>query len=349
MKTTASSVTRSASLAGQWNLGKSLHTSAKHFVTRVPLVKAAGLMLLNLVWRVRLSTGRIESELGSAHATRTLEQSLDYIEEVFADYKRYGHIERFAGRVAEIGPGDNAGVALLMRAAGCDQIDLIDRFLSRYDAQQQARICDSLARRYDLDSLRMGASWDCRSLSGITWRNGESSEKYFSECARQNPQTYDLIVSRAVLEHLQDPLACIRNMVECLKPGGRMLHKIDLRDHGMFSPVHDELAWLEIPSVMWKLMTSQSGHPNRVLAHGYREVLEDLKRAGLIDYSLLITSLVGAGDVAPHRPFEDVERTAKSRALAFVKTKRKRLAREFRCVASEDLATSGVFLIAERL
>jgi hypothetical protein len=128
-----------------------------------------------------------------------------------------------------------------------------------------------------------------------------------------------------------------------------MLHKIDLRDHGMFSPLHDELTWLEIPSAMWKWMTSQSGHPNRVLAHRYRDVLEDLKRGGLIDYSLLITNLVGAGEVTPHKSFHELERLAQIRALAFVESKRWKLAREFRPVAAEELATSGVFLVADKV
>jgi hypothetical protein len=48
--------------------------------------------------------------------TRSTAKSVGYIEEVFTDYKKYGNIEKFFGVAAEIGPGDNAGVALLMKS-----------------------------------------------------------------------------------------------------------------------------------------------------------------------------------------------------------------------------------------
>lgn len=305
-------------------------------------------MLQNLAWRSRLAMGRIGTDMGSAHSERSVDQSIDYIEEVYGDYKRYGGVDCFRGRVAEIGPGDSAGVALLMRRYGCDRVDLIDRFLSRYDPTQQATIYESLSGRHQLESLRIGTCWNGRALSGVTWRNGESSEQYFKNCAREEPGSYDFIVSRAVLEHLEDPLECLRDMISCLRPGGRALHKIDLRDHGMFSIWHDELTWLEIPGFLWSWMTSCSGHPNRILSHRYRDVLEPMRCAGSIDYSMLITSLAGVGEIAPHRLFRDVGAVAWGRALALVERRRHAFAPEFRDVPSEDLATTGIFLVAEK-
>jgi 2-polyprenyl-3-methyl-5-hydroxy-6-metoxy-1,4-benzoquinol methylase len=49
------------------------------------------------------------------------------------------------------------------------------------------------------------------------------------------PATFDLIISRSVMEHTYQSDAAFRVMDWLLKPGGKMLHKIDFRDHGIFS------------------------------------------------------------------------------------------------------------------
>jgi len=79
------------------------------------------------VWQgYRIRAGDIEASSGVPHAKYSLNQSLDYIEAVFADYKRYGRLDRFHGVGAQTWPGDNAWVALLMRRDGCERVDLID-------------------------------------------------------------------------------------------------------------------------------------------------------------------------------------------------------------------------------
>ena len=45
----------------------------------------------------------------------------------------------------------------------------------------------------------------------------------------------DVIISRAVLEHVFDLDTAFGAMHRLLKPGGRMAHKVDLRDHGLFT------------------------------------------------------------------------------------------------------------------
>jgi len=189
-------------------------------------------MLDDLRWGIRLQGGHIETDSGATHAELSDEDSVRYIEEVFTDYKRYGNLERLNGIAAEIGPGDNVGVAMLMRQDGCHQVDLVDRYESRRDPQHQDRIYDALSKKLGLEWLKPGQSWNDREISGIVPRIGQSAEQYFKKCAENRGAIYDLIVSRSVLEHLYDPLDALDQMISCLKPGGCMLHKIDLRDHG---------------------------------------------------------------------------------------------------------------------
>ena len=224
---------------------------SKAIWNRWAALKAAVLMLDDLRWGIRLLGGHIGTDSGATHAELSDEDSVRYIEEVFADYKRYGKLERLSGIAAEIGPGDNVGVAMLMRQDGCRQVNLVDRYKSRRDSQQQARIYDALSKKYGLEWLRLGQSWNDSEILGITPRIGQSAEEYFKKCAQNREPIYDLIVSRSVLEHLYDPLDALDKMNSCLNPGGCMLHKIDLRDHGLFAPQHHDLTFLTFPTIIY--------------------------------------------------------------------------------------------------
>lgn len=307
-------------------------------------LKATAFVIDDFIKGLRLAIGNIETDSGSTHSELSEEKSISYIAEVFNDYKHYGDIERFHGVAAEIGPGDNAGVALLMRRDGCDRVDLIDRYHSCRNPEQQSRIYQALAQKYELDDFREKDSWDEQALAGIKWKIGQPAELYFQKCAAEQGQIYDFIVSRAVLEHLYNPLDALQNMAACLKPGGRMFHAIDFRDHGMFTPKYHELTFLEIPSFIYPWMVYNTGRPNRILVHRYRDVLESLKSKGLIDYSILVICLVSCGLLTSYQRFEDIDKGKQRQAIDFVEAHRKKFASEFSQVESTDLAISGIFL-----
>lgn len=322
--------------------------TVKKLVSYSPIVKSAAYIADDLMWGLGMAAGQITSDCGATHLAFSEAESVNYIEEVFKDYKYYGSFDKFSGLVAEIGPGDNAGVGLLMRQHGCSQVDLIDRYSSRRNPQQQSRIYQTLAQRYSIDSFRTIEAWDEQTFKGINWKIGQSAEAYFEKCAQSFGEIYDFIVSRAVLEHLYNPLTALRHMVNCLKPGGKMLHKIDFRDHGMFAPQHHELKFLEIPSLIYTLMTKNSARPNRILVHSYRKLLDELKDAGLIDYSLLVTQLVDVGEIKPHQPFENIDLALINKSLAFVESHRQKFSSEFNQVDSKDIATAGVYLVVNK-
>lgn len=317
----------------------------KTALNRTPTAKAVAYVADDFTrgWKQRV--GRIHSESGSTHRNLTIEESVSYIEQVLADYLFYGGLDRVRGTAAEVGPGDNAGVALLLRGAGCDEVDLVDRFRSRRSAEQHGLIYATLAARHGMSAM----AWRGEDLPGINWRIGLSAEGYFAHRADgSRGGCYDLIVSRATLEHLYDPLGAIRSMTACLKPGGRMLHKIDLRDHGMFTPAQPELTYLRYPSWLHRQMTQRSGRPNRLLVHRYRELAEQLARAGELKTQILITSLVGEREIVPHVPYVELPEPALQRAAARVEAERTRMATEFAQISSQDLAVTGIFWVGVR-
>jgi SAM-dependent methyltransferase len=297
---------------------------------------------------IRLRGGVINTDSGATHMNLSEAESLSYIEKVFAEYKKYGGIDKFFGRIAEIGPGDNAGVAMLMRRDGCTQVDLIDRYYSSRNPEQQSKIYNLIAQKYHLNHLRTTNSWDDQALPGINWKIGQAAEVYFQNCVQESGEVYDFIVSRAVLEHLYDPLDAIKQMIACLKPGGQMFHEIDFRDHGMFSPIRHELTFLEVPETIYPWMVRNSGRPNRILVYMYRNILESMKNSGLIDYSILVTHLVNVGDITPHQVFEEIPFEKQHQAIKFVEENRQKFATKFHHIDSEDLAVAGIFLVVTK-
>jgi len=317
--------------------------SLRTLVKRSFAASCAYYLVDDLVAALRFRSGNLETTSGMAHGGRDVGSSLAYIEQVCADYKRYSGVSRFEGRVAEVGPGDSAGVGLMFLADGCESVDLVDRFYSRRSGARNAEIYGAMVERHRQLAARLdrNSPYDDASFRGIRRCYGEqaSAEAFFSL-----PDTYDYIVSRAVMEHVRDPLLALRHMSVALKPGGMLLHKVDLRDHGMFSGAFHELKFLEVPDWLYTAMTRESGRPNRILVHLYREVLQQV----LPNHEILVTRLAAVGDIEPHARYEQIEPSSRRAAESYVESIRGRLCTALRNVSTEDLAVTGIFIVGRK-
>lgn len=238
------------------------------------------LLVSAFIKRFKFNIGFIISNSGTTHSTLSIDNSIDYIGNVFQDYKDISKIEKFYGKVAEVGPGDSNGVALLMINEGVNSIDLIDKFKTKRDLDRERIIQEKL----------------------LLNKNELVEEKITSHCGKEaaaeiffkNHVGYDFIVSRAVLEHLDDPIISIKYMYDSLNKNGMMIHKIDLRDHGMFTSFgFPELTFMDIPDFIYKLFTKNTGRPNRVMAEEYINFI----KTNFKNYSIYVTSLVGKGQL----------------------------------------------------
>ena len=84
---------------------------------------------------------------GATHKSRTVSESITYINTVFEDYLNYGNLSNesiFDKTILEIGPGDNFGVALKFLALGAKKVYLLDKFYSERDDSQQITIYNNL-------------------------------------------------------------------------------------------------------------------------------------------------------------------------------------------------------------
>jgi hypothetical protein len=263
---------------------------------------------------------RLTEETGRGGSSGDAELA-DYCLRVFDDYRRVlarGGVDLGAAvdgaTVVEYGPGDFLGVALLFLCHGARKVYCIDRFALRRDAVYREAY-ERLWAAERRDTVPKGANWERLLDEGVAYVAAPDGVAQVRERA-------DLLVSRAVLEHVNDLPATFRNMRENLAEGGVMAHKVDLTSHG----THREtpMDFLCYGETTWHLMTSRKGFPNRFRRPAYQ--------------TLLATNGFEVLYEEPEYGF----------APADLEPVRDRLAPAFRGLEEEDLLCSDYFFVARR-
>lgn len=147
-------------------------------------------------------------------------------------------------RVLELGPGRDLSLALLTVAAGATS--------STFDVRQY--LDDTELQTLEVDH-RVDPS------GSLPWPN----------------ETFDLVWSWSVLEHVNDPRRLLKECRRVLRPGGSLVAFIDMETHlgGRKDP--DRIyEFLRYPEWLWKLMTSnRSTCINRLRLSDWRALLAD--------------------------------------------------------------------------
>jgi len=258
-----------------------------------------------LVQRLTHDTGRGRERDGADGA--------DYFEAVARDYETIARASGAGGalfdgkRVLELGPGDTRAVALLARLAGAASWDGFDAFDiqsrdRRYVEDIYARI---LARRSEGRSSR-------ELLEGCKMHTSLAS-------LAAGGKRFDVVVSRAVLEHVRDLGALFAAVARVATDDAVLIHKVDLRAHGIEH--RHELDFLRFSERTWRAMSSHVDLPNRVRAPAYLELAESV---GLRTVWARTTHLV-----------------ERARAEAI----RAELAPPFRAMDAGDLSVLGLWLV----
>jgi hypothetical protein len=158
-------------------------------------------------------------------------------------------------------------------------------------------------------------------------------------------RSFDLFISRAVIEEIYDPCAVFTAADRVLRSGGYMLHKIDLSDYGMFrdSGMHP-LTFLTIPEGVYRLMASDSGIPNRKRLGYYREQMATLGYKA----RFFVTSLIGQGPLQPHKESIALNVDYSESTIDLVDQIRPKLCHNYRSLPDEELIVDGIFLVAQK-
>lgn len=302
--------------------------------------------------RMRLSLGKFTHSNGSViyrHATP--ETTAAYIRRNFEDYVKYAGLshERLQNlRILEIGHGDNYGVALLFLAHGAKNVTCLDKYYSTRDAKQERAVyallrenlADTLQKRFDQGiHLNEGIHPNPEKLIPVYGVRLEEAAKHFP------PASFDLVISRAVVQYLiLDPAFMV--MDQLLAPQGYMIHRIDLRDIGMFSRggLHP-LTFLTISDPLYGLMSSDSPQPNRKRVGDYRKKMKDLDYAT----NILITRVLGREEeLLPHPAHLRFGEHYTEESLQLLEAIRPKLLPRFRGLPDQDLLVTGIFLVAAK-
>jgi len=286
------------------------------------------------IWRVarNLRAGlRLRESQSGTHDRQTPEQLAAVVWEYVEDYvKRLpdGRAGLAGRRVVELGPGNHLGVALALVSLGVGQVICVDRFRPKQNLAQTRALYALLRRQMtpEQSSRCTGLLEDSEAAP-----NGlDSPLCYLPNCGveelgvRLQGHPVDLIISRSVLEHVRDLDRAFAGMAAVLRPGGTMLHKIDLRSHEEGDEDYP-LEFLTHSPSWWHWMTSQTGEPNRQRQSSY---VASAERHGFQLGLLEVTHQLSRDKVAALRP---------------------RLARPFREMSDEELQVTGIWLRASKV
>ena len=301
--------------------------------------------------------GLLKTQIGDNQggARRDLTEA-ERAEATFRNYQAYAGVNREAitGKdVFEVGPGDNLGVAIMFASHGARKVVAQDRFLpfrdSPFHRQLYQRIREHLGEpeRRDMDTAITvddnGIKLNEQRLKHI-YGTGveEAADSLFG------PASFDWIVSNAVLEEVYEIDRAMEAMNKLLRPGGHMVHKIDLSDYGMFTNQgFHPLEFLTIPDTIYRYMSQNVGQPNRRLINYYRDKLRSF---GYTDFTINITLVTGGqGPEFPAGTTQLVEGKHYSpEHKAWITSIRPRLLERYRSLPDEDLLTGGIVVVAHK-
>ena len=155
---------------------------------------------------------------------------------------------------------------------------------------------------------------------------------------------FDLIVSRAVLEHVLDLPGAFQAMDELLADDGVLVHKVDLSDHGMFTGGgHHPLTFLRLSDRTYRWMGAEQGIPNRERLQIYRDLIDGLG----YDYRILISGAIShEGELVP--AVAELEPDMRRACEDLVADIRPRLAPRYQGLGALDLSVTDFFMIARK-
>ena len=272
--------------------------------------------------------------------------------EIYANYLRYAGWDnrKVAGkRMLELGPGAHMGVPLLFAADGASYVAGLDKFVplqtGTYFRTFYTRLRDTLtnAEKVNFDkAIRLEPKIELRPAQALYIYGKELSDSI----DELGPGSYDLIASNAVIEEMYDPAPSFQAQDRLLRPGGVMVHKIDLRDYGMFTKYDfPALEFLTVPEWAYRRMAEASGQPNRLRVNDYRELVERLGYT----YRIYVTWLLGVDhEIVPAKEKVRPEVDYPNASLEMIRDIRPRLAAPFRNLGESDLVILGIYLVARK-
>lgn len=252
-------------------------------------------------------------------------------------------------RFIELGPGYTIGVPLMFAADGADFVVGLDKFVPLQDGKDfgllYSRMRDTLS-----DVQKTAFDRAIRLQPKVELNKDHAAyidHKELSDSIQQlGPGQYDMIASNAVIEEIYDPMPSFKAQDALLRPGGVMVHRIDLRDYGMFSKYgFHPLEFLTVPDWIYQRMVEGSGQPDRRMVDYYRDLGQRLG----YQTEVWVTKLLSSDKDLPEperelRPgvnYGDQEKNLVSEI-------RPRLVHRYQMLSDADLLTASIVFVGHK-
>jgi SAM-dependent methyltransferase len=298
-------------------------------------------------WKLR------QHHSGSTAIAKSVEEAADYARDVVADYITYGGggdpgclAEK---EIVEIGPGDNLGVALMLLAKGARKVTCIDGFEPASDAAHNARVYFTLYDRLTEEERQrvrdvVAVRGDRTATVGGDRLISRYGVRIDAPVSPLPASSCDLVLSRAVLEHVEDMRTGWKNMARSLRPDGGMWHKVDFRCHNLFGEIHP-LYFLTVGDRLWNTISRPDPTLNRLRLPEFRQLAEEYFR----EARFYMTHVVGNVEAIPHPEMLLRGSHYGEKELELVRRIRPRLLPRYQAHSDEELLVNGVFLAVRLL
>ncbi|HEX5043588.1 MAG TPA: methyltransferase domain-containing protein [Candidatus Polarisedimenticolaceae bacterium] len=166
--------------------------------------------------------------------------------EVVDRWQERGRIDPTGRRVLEIGPGSDLGTGAVLLSRGAASYTAVDRFDLASSAPKE------FYRRFG-NALPEALVFVCDRFPDLPRITGP----------------FDLVVSNATLEHLEDVATLFVRLRQLLVGGGRMVHHVDAKTHMRWFERVDPLNIYRYSDTVYRTLLDFPGAPNRLLAGDY--------------------------------------------------------------------------------
>jgi Methyltransferase domain len=236
-----------------------------------------------------------------------------YADDVYSTYHEHlGGIDLTDARVLDVGAGGRYEIGVRFLEEGAEEVVCIDPFVAPPSTDPRIRV------------LSCGL--------------GEAVEQL-------EPQSLDVIVSWVVLQEIDDLDAAFAAMDTLLRPGGRMVQKVDLLGYSALANRvmgGHPLGFLAVPDWLYARGRNRR-RPNRARINAYREGLE--RRGFAVE--VVVEQVLGRdvrGSAQRSLPSFDFD----EKDLHALEKSRPWLRKRFRDLPAEDLLVTNAILIANK-
>jgi hypothetical protein len=272
----------------------------------------------------------LTKQTGRGSESESPESIKKYFVECFDDYLKHLEVTKLSAEtyfknkvVLEYGPGNILGVALLLYANGAQRVDCVDRFPLNKNSSETDAVYTAILNTLEADKRSRAESAFKVTGDPLSGFREEAINYIVTPDGLSGAENrYDIVLSRAVLEHVNRLDKTFKDIKTALKNTGVSIHQVDLNSHGLDRYTKlDFLTWNR--HIYW-LMYSHKGYPNRYRIDYYKQLMEANQ---LTPVKLKPTKTVDQKDIELIRPHLDAQ---------------------FKRVSNEDLSWLGFWMVLKK-